>query len=90
MHVLLGASACYNCYELEPGARQSKAYTLLHVMYVTYSLYTRRTMAAETLLYFGSPLLSSVLLSTITPGSLSRAKDEIRSSHGNNNVNPSE
>jgi hypothetical protein len=34
VHVLLGASACYNCYELEPGARQSKAYTLLHVMYV--------------------------------------------------------
>jgi hypothetical protein len=34
VHVLLGASACYNCYELEPEARQSKAYTLLHVMYV--------------------------------------------------------
>jgi hypothetical protein len=47
-------------------------------------------MAAETLLYSEAALLSSVLLSSNTPGSLSRAKDEIGSSHGNSDVNPSE
>ncbi|KAM0699936.1 hypothetical protein Q7P36_000147 [Cladosporium allicinum] len=47
-------------------------------------------MAAEALLYSEAALLSSVLLSSNTPGSLSRAKDEIGSSHGNSDVNPSD
>ena len=82
VHVLLGASTCYNCYELEPEARQSKAYTLLHVMYVL-ALHAQDNGCGNAAVFWSLSTLFCFPFVNHTGLPPSRAKDEVGSSHGN-------
>jgi hypothetical protein len=83
------AAGCEHMLFTSSNPKQGKAYTLLHVMYVL-ALHAQDNGCGNAAVFWRLSTLLCFPFVNHTWLPPSRAKDEIGSSHGNNNVNPSE